>query len=398
MQNRHRIPDYLPRSWRALVFWLACLPLTLGGCIRPISPQRAVLLSQPLPAEDELRRDLEDVLDWTFSDRHMNLREHAAWQVMHGVLTYKRSLLVDLEPGGQRTSAMDYLLGGGSTRGWTFEPGIVLDQDTGRRGLRAILEAGSKTGQGHAEQWLANLAGCELKPTDVLSVKGHTYTVADYVAQVQWDVPNNALREYSWTLLALTAYLPTDAKWIAADGEEWSIERLIAIELEQDVPVSACGGTHRLDGLAVALNRHLEQGRQKRGVWQDADEKIQRYVEQARNTQNADGSFSSNYFQAGGKAVDLTHDLGATGHIFEFLALALTAEQLQEPWVKLAAAHLCEVLQKTKQVPLECGAVYHATHGLDIYHTRRYQRRTYGLTESSSPPQPGVDAPSSRSS
>lgn len=387
MRSYGQAKSYSPGRWCTLGVWPIVAACSLVGCTQAVSPHpTAAIAARALPADDELCLDLEEVLDGTFANRHMNLREHAAWQVMHGVLTYKRKLLVDVEPGGERTAAIDYLLSGGTTRGWTFEPGTILDEATDRRGLRAILEAGSKTGQGHAEQWLANLAGCELQPTDILKVKGRTYTMADYVAQVQWDVPDNVLREYSWTLLALTAYLPTDAEWIASDGERWSIERLVAIEVEQDVPPSACGGSHRLDGLAVALNRHLQQGRKKIGVWQDADEKIQRYVDLARRYQNPDGSFSSNYFQPGGKAVDLTQDLGATGHVLEFLTLALTADQLQEPWVKLAAAHLCEVLLKTRDVPLECGAVYHATHGLDIYHTRRFQRREYGASHAPESP------------
>ena len=34
-------------------------------------------------------------------------------------------------------------------------------------------------------------------------------------------------REYSWTLIALNRYLPTDATWTASDGQTWSIERLV---------------------------------------------------------------------------------------------------------------------------------------------------------------------------
>jgi hypothetical protein len=58
-------------------------------------------------------------------------------------------------------------------------------------------------------------------------------------------VPNNPLREYSWTVTALAMYLPTDYKWTAADGKEWSIEQLMQIEAEHDLNASACGGTQR---------------------------------------------------------------------------------------------------------------------------------------------------------
>lgn len=333
--------------------------------------------SAPVPDDAQLRRQLEAVLDWTYENRHLNLRDHAAWQVMHGALVYKRDFMVEIEPGGERQPAIDYLLEGGTMKGWTFEPGSLLDETTQRRGLRAVVEPGSKSGQGHAEQWLANLAQCNFPPTQTMVVAGHTYTIADYVSQVQLDVPRNVLREYSWTLSALTAYMPTDAKWTASDGQEWSIARLVEIEAEQELSTSACGGTHRLDGLTVAVLRHLQQGGKLEGAWQAAEKKIQEGIETAKQYQNPDGSFSANYFQRGGKSADLTSDVAVTGHIFEFLTLALKDSELEETWVKRAAAHLCEVLDKTKEVALDCGALYHAAHGLDIYHTRRFAPRSY---------------------
>ena len=348
--------------------------LVVAGC-RPSSETPSPLA--PVPEDAQLRRQLEEVLDWTYTNRHLNLRDHAAWQVMHGALVYKQDFVVEIEPGGERKPAVDYLLAGGKMKGWTFEPGSVLDAATDRRGLRAVLEAGSKTGQGHAEQWLANLAQCNFPPTQTIVVDGRTYTIADYVSQVQLDVPRNVLREYSWTLSALTAYMPTDAKWTASDGQEWSIARLVEIEAEQELSTSACGGTHRLGGLTVALLRHLQQGGQLEGVWQAAEEKIQEAIQTAKQYQNPDGSFSANYFQRGGKSADLTSDVAVTGHIFEFLTLALKDSELTEDWVKRAAAHLVEVLDKTKEVALECGSLYHAAHGLDIYHTRRFEPRSY---------------------
>jgi hypothetical protein len=336
-----------------------------------------------VPDEATLRRKLTRVLDWTYQNRHLNLRDHAAWQIMHGVLVYKQHFMIETEPGGEQKSAIAHILAGGKMKGWLFEPGVMLDERTGRRGLRALLEPGSKTGQGHSEQWLAYLALCQLEPSQTLVVDGRTYTLADYIEQVKWDVPRNDIREYSWTLISLTAYLPTDATWTASDGQEWSIEKLVEIEAEQDLSTSACGGTHRLDALTLALNRRLAQGGKIEGVWKAAEDKIQNAIQSARRYQNPDGSFSANYFQRGGKSADLTQDLGVTGHILEFLALALTDDQLREPWVERAASHLCDVFERTKEVPLECGSLYHAAHGLDLYHTRWFGERACNPAPSS---------------
>jgi hypothetical protein len=203
----------------------------------------------------------------------------------------------------------------------------------------------------------------------------------DYVGQVLWDVPRNVQQEYSWTLIGLTTYLPTDHTWTASDGKQWSIEQLVRIEAEHDLHSSACGGSHRLIGMTMALNRHLEQGGKIEGGWKLADQRIQDAIKTARAFQNPDGSFSINYFQRTGRSPDLAQNLGSTGHTLEFLTLAMTDEQLREPWVQRAALNLCEIFRKTRDYPLECGALYHAAHGLVLYRHRLFGPRTYGQKE-----------------
>ena len=168
--------------------------------------------------------------------------------------------------------------------GWTMQPGI--DLGNGRQGLVAVLDPGAKIGQGQPDQWLAYLTQCDLQPTEELVVDGRKYTIEDFIKQIQWDVPRNVDREYSWTLICLTTYLPTDASWPAQDGEEWSIERLVEIELSHELGASACGGSHRLVGLTTALNRHLARQGKLEGVWKETDAKIQAAIEAARTFQN----------------------------------------------------------------------------------------------------------------
>ena len=368
------------RTWSSdSVFWFRAAPGTnarlgvaallasvvaglLGqaGCGR--SPNASPPTPQPvlvLPSDEDLRRQLDEVLEATYT-RRLSVKEHAAWQILHGVLAYQREFLIDTDNG--RVSAIDYLLQGGSMKGWTVEPG--------ERGLRAVVEPGSKIGQGHYDQWLALLAQCGVKPSEQFKVGERTYTMSDIVTQVQWDVPRNVLREYSWTLVGLTSYIPTNSKWQAMDGREWSIERLLEIELEQDITTSACGGTHRLMGLALSLNHHLSQGGKLEGVWKQADERIQEAIETTRRLQNPDGSFSTQFFVRPGSSHDLAQNLAASGHILEFLMLSMTDEQVREPWVTRAVLKVSDILYTTRDLPLECGAVYHAAHGLVLYRER----------------------------
>jgi hypothetical protein len=351
------------------------LPFALTGCNdTPSGPPASLNDTANLPGNDELLRELDEVLDFTFTDRHLNLRDHAAWQIVHGALAFQRSYKVDKD--GELVSVVDYLLAGGRMKGWNFEPG-VLDTNSGRRGLRAILEQGSKTGQGHSDQWLGYLSGCGLTPDQTIKVGDDTYTMADLVQQVEWDVPRNVLREYSWTLMGLTAYRRTDYEWTASDGQKWNIAKLVEIEAGHDLAESPCGGTHRLYGLTLAFNRHLEQGGKIEGPWKLTDDKIKEAIKNARMYQNPDGTFSTNYFQRTGRSPDLAQNLGTTGHILEFLTLAMTDEQLREPWVQRAALSLCDIFRRTKDVPLECGALYHAAHGLVLYRERMFGTRTF---------------------
>jgi hypothetical protein len=244
---------------------------------------------------------------------------------------------------------------------------------------------------------LAVLAQCGLPPEQTIRVGDATYAMADYVNQVQRDLPRNTEREWSWTLIGLTTYLPTTASWTANDGQPWSIEQLVQEETEQGIERGACGGTHRLIGLAMALNRHLDQGGALEGPWAQAEQTIQHHIQLAKQLQNADGSFSTNYFARGGRSPDLADAIGTTGHTLEFLAIAMTQQQLAEPWVRRAAFRLCDVFRKTKEMPLECGALYHAAHGLVLYRHRVFGPNTYSAASDLTTPPAGqgtIDAES----
>ena len=317
---------------------------------------------------DTLKSALDDALDFTLNERRLNTIDHGAWQVLHGVLAFGREFPVQIGYTQQTQSAVEYVLNGGVLDGWTMRPGDPLSDGT--IGLRAILEPGTKRGQGHADQWLAILSQCGYPATQPIRVGNRDFTISQLIGQVQRDVPNNHDSEYSWTLIGLSLYLDSDASWTAADGETWSIERLVRSELDQDLLSSACGGTHRLIGISMALNNHLASGGKLEGVWIDADAHISRGIEVTRQLQNEDGSFSSNYFERPGQSVDMATKLATTGHMLEFLATSLPEKDLGEQWVRRAVANLCQLFEDTKPISLECGALYHAAHGLMLYRQR----------------------------
>ncbi len=86
----------------------------------------------------------------------------------------------------------------------------------------------------------------------------------------------------------------------------------------------------------------------------------------------SDGRLSCYYFDRSGVSVDLSVELSSAGHVMEFLALALHKSELSEPWVESAVSRVCELLESTEHVDLECGGLNHALNGLKIYRNRRW--------------------------
>ena len=252
-----------------------------------------------------------------------------------------------------------------------------LELDPGRHGLEAPLEAGSKTGQGHEDQWLGYLSLIGLPDSTPIKVGGKTYTIRDLVTQAQWDIYDGM--EATWSLMGFTAYLPLDARWKSKNGTEWTIERIVGMESAQDLRRSACGGMHRLTALVVALQRYQREtgtaNKDLTGGWLAAYNKIygpQGAIAIMKAYQQTDGSFSSDYFNGARSTGDIGQRIGTTGHTLEFIALAVPDADLEEPWLVQAVAYLCEMLDSTQEYPLECGGLYHAVRGLKIYRERRF--------------------------
>lgn len=348
--------------------------LLWSGC-EPAAP-RATVFRPELPGPDDLCQLLDRTIDAAYLHRRMNLRDHAAWQIVHGILAYERDLMIE-DHQGKLVSALDYLLDGGEMRGWMLRPSDKVDPLTGRRGVIAVLDAGSTIGQGHSDQWIGYFADCNLPIEQTIIVGGQEFAIADLVRQAELDVPFNELREYSWTVMALSTYRPSNHEWTAADGSSWSMGKLLEIELNHELEGSACGGTHRLCGIALALLRHKDQNRPLEGPWLAADKKIRECYALAREFQNADGSFSTNFFTQPGSSLEIKTSLHATGHTFEFLALVADDEQIHEEWLRRAAVNLCEVFDATSNVALECGALYHGIRGLILYRQRLFGDRSF---------------------
>jgi hypothetical protein len=210
-------------------------------------------------------------------------------------------------------------------------------------------------------------------------VAGKEYTFADFVKYSKLRTQVTGNQELSWAILIVSQYFGTDISWINEAGENVSFEDVVRYELRQPIDTAACGGTHRLFGLTWAYHLHMQQGGKKTGVWQEVADKIDFYKKQAHKFQNPDASFSTEYVSKPGSARDVQLRIGTTGHVLEWLALALTDKELAEPWVQEAANNLVMMILESRTDPIEGGALYHATHGLYIYRARIFGISTPGL-------------------
>ncbi len=346
---------------------IMAIAFAVSGCSSPPPEPRDVPVAEPTA----LCGRIDAVLAAARDRRRLDAGVQGAWQAVHGILAFGKEL--PIAHGGKVTSALEYLLGGGAITGWILRPGDL--------GVLAVVEEGSTTGQGHPDQWIGYLSQCGVATDSTglagglaletpLVVAGKLYTLGDLFAQAKHDIQPG--QESSWTLMALAAYLPTDATWQARDGRQWTTEDVVHMEAESPIVGAACGGTHRLYGLAAAVRAYrVAHGEPPPGSgWAAAEEVLADHIDMARRFQQPDGSFSVNFFERPARSPDVYATLGATGHVFEVLALVLDDERLAEPWVTRAAERLVTLLEQTEDLDVECGGLYHAAHGLALYRHR----------------------------
>lgn len=327
-----------------------------------------------VPQGDGLRDMIDRTLEYTQHGREMSLEDHAAWQLLHGVLAFGENF--EILSKGQKVNAVDWVFDDKPMKGWTINPTP--------QGLRAEIEAG-KFGQGHDDQWMAILSQWNVPATRPIKVKGKEYTVQDLIERTKYDCYEG--KESSWTIIVLSKHLdPMDQTWVGTDKQEWSLERLVAMEAaaqydddtaHDEIANSACGGMHRLIGLSIALNNYkaAHPGVELKGGWLAAQERIDWAVGQSRALQLPSGAFSIAFLFRPANSTNLDEHLAATGHTLEFLTFALDKKRLQEPWVQKAVVYMCDLLDRTKHIDLECGGLYHAVHGLVLYREKVFGPR-----------------------
>jgi len=354
-----------------LVVLLAVAAVALSACA-PVPPPSgesgdAGPLHEELPAPqavppdgDDLRSRIDRAVDNV--RRRDLLATHGFWTVFHGVLGLgPDATLRDLW--GQRVRAIDYLFDGGDLRGLRFLPT--------RHGLDVQMGP-TFVGQGHQDQFVAEMAQWGVPADRRVRVAGKEFRFLDFVRHSQMRASVNADQELSWAIVAVGQYVGTDAEWVNEAGERLRFEDLVRYELGAPIKSAACGGTHRLFGLSWAYQLHRARGGRETGAWADVPGQVAKYRDLAPQYQNPDGALSTAHFRGWGDAPDLQLRVSTTGHVLEWLALALADDELRQPWVQSAVRSLTDMLDRLRDEPVDAGPLYHAVHGLLIYRTRMY--------------------------
>ena len=361
----------------ALALILSCAPGT-DGARDPVDDERVeatptsdkVVESVPetkVKPPAEVPRALKDRIEAAVNNiraRELTMT-NGFWTVFHGILGLGPGLELTDPKTKEKVNALDFICDGGTLRGMVFKPSIL--------GVDVVSTMDS-VGQGHQDQFIAEMAQWNMPAHRKFVINGKDYTFMDFVNFSQARARTTEKQELSWTIIIVAQYKGLDARWKNPHHEKLHFHDIVRYELDQPIENAACGGTHRLFGLSWVYHMHLAQGGKTEGVWEGVAARTHKYRDLAKKYQNADGTFSTSFFRGPGNDRDKNLRINTTGHILEWLSLALSDEELRQPWVQEAVSALCLQILDLQGASIDGGGMYHAVHGLLIYYARVFDR------------------------
>ncbi len=286
------------------------------------------------------------------------------WSIMHGILAYGLNATVVTQ--GHYVNSVDYLCANG--RG---DDRRILSLQN-----QQLFAAKGRGVQGHEGQLLAILAQVGVPSDKKLNVDGREFTVQDLVRYQQAKCRSRS--ELTFTLIGLAHYLDSDELWRDDMGQGWNIPRLIHEEITQPINGSACGGLHRLMGLSFALETRRQRGEPVNGQWQRVAHFVQSYQKRALDYQNADGSFSTEWFDGPGNRSDLARRIYTTGHTLEWLVFSLPDDQLESSPMLRAVDAMISMLRVEASTPRQLHGFDVGPKGHALRALRLFEERVYG--------------------
>jgi len=222
--------------------------------------------------------------------------------------------------------------------------------------------------EGHDCQFLAYFALTGVALDTVIRLSGRNFEVSDLVEAAKRRFHPEAYKDVAYVLIAMSHYLSLKERWTNVYGKEMSIETLLNLAVEQDDRVGACGGTHRLFGLALALRRFEGEFVPSVSPWKEATAVLKSQLVRLRSGRDSDGSIRPSVIHM--RDSDRWQDrLYSTGHSMEWAAVYLSDGELQADWVQNAVKYLIRTLNSNRGADAT-GSRYHALHALRLYRQR----------------------------
>jgi hypothetical protein len=333
--------------------------------LRPLSRNQRAL-------RDKIRRVLQ-----FYYNRPLNTADRSPWEVMHAMLAYEvHSQVLQGGPQGEPITAV----------GW-----LCFNQPCKNRSLMYLNEGGDlrvKVGpalQGHQGQLLALLAQARVRSDYPLRVDGQEFTIVDLIEMEKLTCYPRT--ELTFKLIGLQRYLDINDTWVNDQGMQWDFPTLLREEMRQPVRTAACGGTHRLSGLALTVKKRRASGLPVDGEYAKAFQFVANYQNYAYRLQNPDGSFSTDWFKGPGAEPDIDRRLKTTGHTLEWMIYSSSDDQLTNPRMVRAVNYLTNIMYANRTRDWEAGPLGHAIHALVLY-----DRLVFAKYDEAAPTQPKAPA------
>ena len=310
------------------------------------------------PRMQALKTRLETVMSY-YRPRLLNTRDRGHWATMHSLIAFGVDKEIRLGgPSGRKVNAI----------GWIAWNGVLAGERLFYLSNGKIQSRKGPGLQGHHGQYLAIVAQSKVMADYQMKINGKEFTIADLIRREQDTcVPHS---ELSFKLIGLSHYLDSETKWKDEQGRDWSIARMVKDELGQPIIGAACGGTHRLFGLAYAVKKRVKQGHPIDGQFKRAEKFLSDYQAYTFKLQNPDGSYSTQFFAARGSDHNPAKRLETTGHIAEWLTLLLDDEQIENDRMVKSIEFLSSLLYKGRDREWKVGPLGHGLHALNMYHQR----------------------------
>jgi len=346
------------------------------------NPFRNVSQGKRSPSQDPLVKLCQEAVDTT-TRRLLSTDQHTPWQMLHALLGLRHDFM--LQHDGQVVNGLEWI-----AQGQVFDNEYWFEKT--QFGGRAHPYTRPYAFEGHANQTVAVLSMCGVDLDMEFGTVDGTITMRQMVehAKASLDVKKD---EPTWSLWALSRYLPPDARWRTAKGEMWSIEKLVQEQTARPLKGAACGGTHGLFALAHARNVYQRKGKPLRGVWQQAEFKIRKYIQTARMQQNSNGTLSSNYFRGRQYNPDFNKRMASVGHVLEFLMISVTQEELNSLWIRRAVEATARDLLNNRKAYVKCSPLYHSVNALNIYLDRVNPRSAPEIATAEEPARTAMATP-----